>query len=307
MIEYTAMRSDEDRYLSEVRDLWQTVGPLMRSKAALTGGMQWKTVAEREYLYRYQPDPMTRKKKSTSLGPRGPETEVAYAEFMAERERVRQALDDVAPKLETLARLAKAFRLNRLPDPVADLLAALHEEDLLELAPLVGEHALRCLEVHFREFMPFASRGELQFLVPQEVELLQAMTKAFLRVDRNYQLEHGNVLRSYDGPAIRFLLQSDLVENAEAVLPDDHLEMFMTLLQLEPAVDVVLSKSGRLVPVATVAPALWAATQAMMSEDASVARYVAKQHAEVDEQSRYRLEELIDLLADGPDARGPRI
>ncbi len=311
MLHITTMNNEETRYLSEVRTLWQTVGPLMRRKSAFVGGMQWKTVGGREYLYRYQPDPVTRKKRSTSIGPRSPETEAAHAEFLASREQVRAELAEVMPMLDTFARMGKALRLNRLPEPVADILEALQEDGLLELAPLAGEYAIRAFEVHYRQSygfeLPVDRPREIQFMVPDEMDLVRALTRAFLRVDPEYRMDDYSVLRGIEGPTIRLTLQSELVEKAENVLPEDHFDLFLSMLELEPTVEVAVSKSGRPVQVAAVDPALWGAMFAMDDGDEVLARAIAGRNAEFEEASGGLLGDMIGLLAEAPRDRGPRI
>lgn len=311
MIDITPMNTEETRYVSEVRALWQTVGPLMRRRAALVGGMQWKTVGGREYLYRYQPDPVSRKKRSTSIGPRSPETQAAHAEFLACREQVRAELAEVIPKLDTFARMGKALRLNRLPEPVADILEALQEDGLLELAPLAGEYAIRAFEVHYRQSydftLPVDWPREIQFMVPDELDLVRAMTRAFLRVDPEYRMEDGSILRGIDGPTIRLTPQSELVLMAGNMLPGEHFDLFLSMLELEPTVEVAVSKSGRPVQVAAVDPALWGAMFAMDDGDEALAYAIAGRNAEFEEASGGMLGEMIGLLADAPRDRGPRI
>lgn len=311
MLDITPMNSDETRYLSEVRTLWQTVSPLLRRKAALVGGMQWKTVGGKEYLYRYQPDPVTRKKRSASIGPRSPETEAAYAEFLASREQVRAELAEVTPRLDTFARMGKALRLNRLPEPVADILEALQEDGLLELAPLAGEYAIRAFEVHYRQSYDFALPvdwpREIQFMVPDEMDLVRALTRAFLRVDPDYRMDDDSVLRGLKGPAIRLTPQFELVAMAGNMLPGDHFDLFLSILELEPIVEVAVSRSGRLVQVAAVDPALWGAMFAMDDGDELLASAIAGRNAEIEETSGGLPREMIGLLADAPRDRGQRI
>jgi hypothetical protein len=46
------------RHINEVRDLLAVLAPLHSERRELVGGMQWKTIRGREYLYRYGLDPV---------------------------------------------------------------------------------------------------------------------------------------------------------------------------------------------------------------------------------------------------------
>jgi hypothetical protein len=85
---------EQQRHVNEVRDLLSVLAPLQAESRDLVGGMQWKTIRGHDYLYRYAPDPVTKKKRSTSLGRRTPETEVVHRRFLYRRARIK---DGTAP------------------------------------------------------------------------------------------------------------------------------------------------------------------------------------------------------------------
>ena len=85
MTDLTPMSPAETRHLRDLAEAWETYGPALRTKLALDGGMQWKTVHGADYLCRYRPDPDTGKKKFRSLGRRSRETEATYQDFIGRR------------------------------------------------------------------------------------------------------------------------------------------------------------------------------------------------------------------------------
>ncbi|KFL32341.1 hypothetical protein JP75_05200 [Devosia riboflavina] len=311
MIERTPLSNDEKHYLAEVESFWNTLGPLLQQKGMVGGGMQWKTVGGREYLYRYQPDPVTKKKRSTSVGPRSPETETLHVEFLATRERVRSELAELAPRIDVLARMGKALRLNRVPNAVTDILEVLHQAGILDLVPLAGRHAVEAFEVRYGLRLDrddiHGLEDRLEFMVPDDTDLVREMTRAFFRVDPDYRVMDGNMFRGSEGPDIRLTSHSELVANAQGVLPDEYFDLFLSLLEDDPITAVAVSKAGRPVQICAVQPALWAVVHAVDDGSPGLANAVAALDPEVDGASRDRIDELIGLLADRPDERGPRL
>jgi hypothetical protein len=93
--------------------------------------------------------PDYRKKRSTSLERRGPETEAAYSDFISRRQAVAAALEAGSEDLETQARVSKALRLGRVPVDVAEVFLALWSGRVSDHLILVSDQATYGFETVF--------------------------------------------------------------------------------------------------------------------------------------------------------------
>lgn len=91
------------------------------------GGMHWKRVADREYLYRTH----DRRGNAKSMGPRSPETERIHAEFTKRKETLAERFKQVQTAMSTHARVNAALRLGTVPNEVADVCQALDDAQLM--------------------------------------------------------------------------------------------------------------------------------------------------------------------------------
>jgi hypothetical protein len=107
------------------------------------GGMHYKRIKGREYLYRYR----DRLGHGESLGPRSPEHDHILAVFRRERQAALDQLKAAQQELKEQARLARALRLNRIPRVMAQVLRLLEADDrLAQDLMVVGTGALYAYE-----------------------------------------------------------------------------------------------------------------------------------------------------------------
>lgn len=265
MIDTSVMSAEQTRHLSEVKSLWQTLGPLLRRKRELVGGLQWKKVNGNEYLYRYQPDPITKQKRSGSVGRRSPETEALYEDFIGRRDRLASDLAGIEPALDTQRRVAKALRVARLPDDAAEVLTTLWEDNLLEHVLAMGEIAVTAYEVSFSRLFPSDREAEMIFLVPDDEEVTDAILSSLQRIDRTYKLI-GNAITGEKGPRVWTFQRGQILHLASEQMHEDELEMFEMLLD-EPAEPVVaMAKSGP-APITAIHPVAFAVLGLLQRND----------------------------------------
>ena len=107
------------------------------------GGMHWKKITGREYLYKYR----DRYGHGHSLGPRSPNTEGIWADFVRQRREAAARLGAERRRLAEAARFCRAALINRVPDPVTRTLQYLTPGDGSG-APLmvIGTQALAAYE-----------------------------------------------------------------------------------------------------------------------------------------------------------------
>jgi hypothetical protein len=116
-----------------VIDSEQLYSALKSAQAAIgetKGGMHWKTVSGRDYLYRTSDRFGTAK----SLGVRSDETELLYTNFMEKKSSSKERLDALSQKMKVQAKINVAHRVGHVSNDVASICM------LLEKAQLMGSN-----------------------------------------------------------------------------------------------------------------------------------------------------------------------
>jgi hypothetical protein len=106
------------------------------------GGMHWKKIRGREYLYRYR----DRYGHGESLGPRSEHTERLFADFSRERREVAARLQRAQSQLREQARFCRAALIHRVPTVVARILRRLEQDDLGRNLLVLGAAAIHAYE-----------------------------------------------------------------------------------------------------------------------------------------------------------------
>jgi hypothetical protein len=91
------------------------------------GGMHWKTVSGKEYLYKT----LDRKGNAKSLGVRSDKTEGIESHFTAQKDLSNARVKSLGESIATHAKINAALRLGSAPVVVADLCLRLHQAGLL--------------------------------------------------------------------------------------------------------------------------------------------------------------------------------
>jgi hypothetical protein len=105
------------------------------------GGMYWKKQGEYEYLVR-----TGQGKRQQRIGPRSPITERTFEVFSARKRQLESRLKSLNTALEDAERLNKALKVGRVPATVVTLLQTIEETGLGEHFIVVGTHALYAYE-----------------------------------------------------------------------------------------------------------------------------------------------------------------
>lgn len=313
------MSAEQARHIGEVRELWSEQARLLIEARSLLGGLQWKTIGGHEYLYRYQPDPVTRKKRSTSIGRRSPETERFYAEFMKHRARVNSLLADQGAMAETLARVSKALRLAKLPEPVADVLTALWKDNLTHFFVVHDGHAAFAYETTFRSLLPVSDSGRIELLFSDDSlarELSRSLAQCLVKLDGSYEFDaSASLFRCERGPEISINLQSALLDHDadERDIDDRHRDLLAELLELPAVSGMAISRSGRPMPMTVLDPRAFAFSRLLnVSPEDALGLAVAsamRDHPEFEYGERFldALPELADAVLGGAGGLGPRL
>ena len=175
------------------------------------GGMHWKKIKGREYLYQYR----DRYGHGRSLGPRSPATEDIWAEFTRQRREVAARLRTQRQRWAEAARFCRAALIHRVPDPVTRILRHLEHGDFSG-APLlvVNTQALHAYEFAAGVFIdapktsPFWSGAASRLTLATAAELPPGeFLRRLRRAERSFQLLPGDDLAAVNkaGFAVRLL------------------------------------------------------------------------------------------------------
>lgn len=181
---------EQRRHLSEVQDLWRTLGPLVQDRHQFTGGLTWKKVRDdAEYLARFRTDPLTHTKKFTYLGRRSPETEKTYNAFQRERSDLDGKIEALQRRMNVAARVTKALRLGRMPTQAVDALRSLWRFGLDKHVVVIGSANVYAYELENgllvpREALP-AEDLDLMMLPDFREEMFEDLEGALLSADRS--------------------------------------------------------------------------------------------------------------------------
>ena len=178
----------------------------------LRGGMHWKTIKGRDYLYRYR----DRCGHGRSLGPRAPETERLFAAFARERGALGERLQAQRRLLAEQARFCRAALLHRLP-----LLPAKIWRHLAPLDPsgqtflVLGAAAIYAYEFAAAAFMVSPGQGGIfagaetgLTLAAEQPAPPAALLDCLQKADRSFRALPGEALKfsNQSGFLVQFLL-----------------------------------------------------------------------------------------------------
>ena len=157
------MNDDQRRIYIDATQLHEAYMDTFIKSRAYRGGMHWKKVKGKEYLFRS----LDRYGYGKSLGPRSKETESTYHKFHKNKKQVHARLKPLKEKLKQQARFCKAARIARVPRIVTAILRLLEQHQLLgRNLQIAGTNALYAYEARTGVFL---ERG---LLATQDMDVL---------------------------------------------------------------------------------------------------------------------------------------
>jgi hypothetical protein len=122
--------------------LYQAHLEIVGQNRSLRGGMHWKKIRGREYLYRYR----DRYGHGQSLGPRSEPTERIFDDFARQRQEASAHLRGQRLRLEEQARFCRAALIHRVPKMAVKILRLLEQDGLGRNLLVIGTAALYAYE-----------------------------------------------------------------------------------------------------------------------------------------------------------------
>lgn len=193
---FREFQDNQQRTLNRAVEAYQAYLEAVQASRPLKGGMHWKKVKGREYLYKYR----DRYGHGSSLGPRSPHTERLWAEFGRQRRELSPLLSARRQQLAEAARFCRAALIHRVPEPVTRILRRLTPGDLTH-APLmvIDTHALHAFEFAAGVFIgtprdsPFFAGAAQGLTLAAAVEVApDAFLGLLCQADRSYKTLPGD-------------------------------------------------------------------------------------------------------------------
>jgi hypothetical protein len=140
-VAFVELSGDQIRQLINTEQTYDAFRRAQSERERYRGAMAWKRVRGREYLYR------KRAGVWKSLGPRGPDTVLAYESFHSGRSAARERVASLDGVIRGQAPVNRAMRLGRVPWAAARLLRRLEKKGVLGHGiSVVGTNALFAYE-----------------------------------------------------------------------------------------------------------------------------------------------------------------
>ena len=115
--------------------------------SALPGGLYWRVINSKEYLYQYTTTPRG-KQQTKYVGRKTPESEKSYRDFQQEKQDLQERRQGIEKRTSELAPLWRALRLPAIDTTAGNILRAFDQANFIGKSILViGTYALKAYEV----------------------------------------------------------------------------------------------------------------------------------------------------------------
>jgi hypothetical protein len=140
---YKPISSAQAKSVIDSEQLFSALRDAQRQLSETSGGMHWKTVSGKEYLYRTTDS----KGNAKSLGPRSEKTEQILASFTERKKNLTELAEGLKEQLRTQEMINAAYRAGHVPNQVADICLQLDRAHLLDTnITIIGTNAMHVYE-----------------------------------------------------------------------------------------------------------------------------------------------------------------
>ena len=141
-----AFNTEQRRQLQNLLQFYETWKEVSRSLAQLPGGMYWRVIHSKEYLYKYVTTSGI--KQSTSMGPRSADTEAIAEDFQEAKKDLQERVQAIEGRIRALAPIMRVLNLPAIDETAGKILRALDQLDYLGKNLLViGTYAMTAYEM----------------------------------------------------------------------------------------------------------------------------------------------------------------
>lgn len=154
---YPELTEGQRQIYRATAEVYQDFLETLRQGLSFMGGMHWKKIRGREYLYRYR----DRLGHGKSLGPRSEQTERLFGDFTRKRREVTDQLRSQRLRLQEQARFCRAALIHRVPRTAILILRRLEQHDLGRNLLVIGAAAIYAYEFAAGVFLSGPAGGDL--------------------------------------------------------------------------------------------------------------------------------------------------
>jgi hypothetical protein len=272
-----AFTAEQSRQLQNLIQFYETWKEVSQQLARLPGGMYWKVVNSKEYLYKQLTSAGIR--QATSIGPRSEETEGVFADFKGRKATLLDRVRGIELRINEAAPLVRALNLPAVDELAGRLLRALDQIDAIGKQILViGTYAVTAYEIAARDRFAagLEATDDLDFTIlvgtrerPADADLPRRLLLALREVDRSFIVSNSpKTIVNKSGYRVDLLMSKNLAQAMEAARPwkPQMLPGQEWLLLGEPLEQVVVDFSGWPVPIAAPDPRYFALHKLWLSE-----------------------------------------
>ena len=283
-MDYIPLSDNASRQVIDSSTIFDEFVRVQSRAGPYAGGMYWKRHEGYEYLVKTSAD--NRQKR---MGPRSAETEKIYAEFMSHKREHETRLSALRLQLKDAERLNKALKAGRVPSVVVSVLQTLEDSGLHPHFTVVGTHALYAYEAAAGVRIVqgalatqdidllWDARRRLQFITDLE-KLDSSMLRVLQRADATFMRkeEQNETAINAQGFEVDFLRRQPVdgdphpfrFSNDEGDLWPVQAVQASVLTSAPRFEHIVISVTGRMTLMRTIAPQIFVAFKRWMAEKA---------------------------------------
>ena len=223
-----AFNTEQRRQLQNLLQFYETWKEVSRSFAQLPGGMYWRVINSKEYLYKYVTN--TGVKQSTSIGPKTPETEAIAEDFQQAKKALQERLDAIEGRINTLAPIMRVLNLPSIDETAGKILRALDQADYLGKNILViGTYAITAYEMtaETRFAEGFDATEDLDFTIvinpanPSDSDFPRRLLLTLKEVDKSFLVSPSSpkTVVNKSGYRVDLLISNELAPSMQRAMP----------------------------------------------------------------------------------------
>jgi hypothetical protein len=269
--------TEQRRQLQNLLQFYETWKEVSQGLAHVSGGMYWRVIRSKEYLYKYVTNSGI--KQSTSLGPRSPETEALAESFQQVRMDLQERLEAIEERIGTLAPIVRVLTLPAIDETAGKILRALDQLDYLGKNILViGTYAMTAYEMtaEARFAAGFDATEDLDFTIvvdpadPSDSDLPRRLLLTLKQVDKSFLVSRSSsrTVVNKAGYRVALLVSNELAPAMQRALPwkPQTLEGQEWLALGTPVRQLLVDFSGWPAPVAAPDPRYFALHRLWLSQ-----------------------------------------
>lgn len=223
-----AFNTEQRRQLQNLLQFYETWKEVSQSLARLPGGMYWRVIHSKEYLYKYVTTSGI--KQSTSIGPKTAETEAIAEDFQQAKKDLQERLEAIEGRIKTLAPIMRVLNVPAIDETAGKILRALDQVDYLGKNILViGTYAMTAYEMtaEARFAQGFDATEDLDFTVlidpanPSDSDFPRRLLLALKDVDKSFLVSHSSskTVVNKAGYRVDLLISKDLAPAMQRAMP----------------------------------------------------------------------------------------